>query len=92
VLFVPPDSNCAAESGNAHWAHKFAHERPGFPSLAVGFKRISTTNEGDKRFASVSQASASKFGKTLVFEEKSANDFYERGMTRDRADLRISFA
>ena len=48
--------------------------------------------EGDKRFASVSQASASKFGKTLVFEEKSANDFYERGMTRDRADLRISFA
>jgi hypothetical protein len=68
------------------------HERPGFPSLAVGFKRISTTNEGDKRFASVSQASASKFSKTLVFEEKSANDFYERGMTGDRADLRISFA
>jgi hypothetical protein len=58
----------------------------------LGLKEISTTNEGDKRFASEAQASKSNFKEPRGFERENTRRFYERGMTPERADLRISFA
>jgi hypothetical protein len=58
----------------------------------LGLKEISTTNEGDKLFASEAQASESKFSKPRGFERESQRRFYERDMTRERPDLRVIFA
>jgi len=58
----------------------------------LGLKEISTTNEGDKHFASLSQARNSEKEEEREIQRQSIVRFYYCTVTRDRADLRISFA
>jgi hypothetical protein len=48
--------------------------------------------EGDKRFASLSQAAASKIREQRGIEGISVVDFCDRNMTRDRDEFRNTFA